>query len=242
MSSLISKGFSRKKSCAQNEKKTRTFIFSAGIIFAINSRSTTMILTIILLTITVLLLVGYMWSLKSRCNYFKKRGLPGPPPVFFFGHYQTLWSLLNLSEQLRQWTQQYGSIYGLFEGTRPMYVVSDVKFLHEVFVKQFASFNARSIPFLMKTVRNHQVHMFGASGITWRRQRHVISPTFSAAKLRLMSSLGTHCIQSLMDKLKIMEKKGEQFNIYELYRRLTMDIICKYFSLETFAFHHLRKE
>jgi len=194
-----------------------------------------MILTIVLLTITVCLIFAYVWTLKSRYHYFKRRGLPGPPSVFFFGHYLTLWSLSDLSEQLRRWTQQYGSIYGLLEGTRPMYVVSDVNFLYEVFDKQFSSFHSRSIPFLMKTVRGHQVHMFGASGSTWRRQRHVINPTFTTAKLRLMSSLVNHCMKSLMDKLKNMEKTREQFNIYEMYRRLAMDVICKYFFLEIFA-------
>ncbi|UJR17323.1 hypothetical protein I4U23_004218 [Adineta vaga] len=172
------------------------------------------------------LILGYMWTLKSHYSYFKERGLPGPRPLFFFGHYRTLWSLSDLSEQLRRWTQQYGSIYGLFEGTRPMYVVSNVDFLHEVYIKQFPLFNERSVPFLMKNVRGHQIHMFGASGSTWRRQRHVISPTFSAAKLKLMSPLINHCIHSLIDKLKIIEAKREQFNIYEMYRRLTMDVIC----------------
>jgi len=190
----------------------------------------TMMLTIVLLTTTICLIVSYVWMFKSRFDYFKRCGVPGPPPVFFFGHYLTLWSLPDLSEQLRRWTQQYGSIYGLFEGTRPMYVVSDVDFLHEVFAKQFTSFNSRSLPFLMKTVKGHQVHMFGADGLTWRRQRHVINPAFSAAKLRLMSSLVSRCIQSLMNKLKNMEEKGEQFDVYGMCRRLTMDVICKYFS------------
>ncbi|CAF1393416.1 unnamed protein product [Adineta steineri] len=186
-----------------------------------------MILTIFLLAITLCLILGYICILKSRCNYFKQRGLPGPSPVLFFGHYRILWSLPNLSEQLRQWTQQYGSIYGLLEGTRPMYVVSDVNFLQEVFIKQFASFNTRSIPFLMKKVKGHQVHMFGASGSTWHRQRHIINPTFSTAKLKLMPSSIHDCIQSLMNKLKNLDEKGEEFNIYEMYRRLTMDVICR---------------
>lgn len=193
-----------------------------------------MILTIILLTTVTCLIAGYVWTLKSRYDHFKQRGLAGPQPILFFGHYCKLWSLSDLSEQLRRWTRQYGSIYGLFEGTRPMYVVSDVNFLYEVFVKQFSSFDGHSIPFLMKEVRQHEVHMFGASGTTWRRQRSIINPTFSAAKLRLMSSLVSRCIQSLMDKLKSMEEKQEQFNIYVMYRRLTMDVICKYFFLLLF--------
>ena len=187
-----------------------------------------MILTTVLFTFVVCLITGYVWMVKSRFDYFKRSGIPGPSPVFFFGHYLTLWSLPDLSEQLRRWTQQYGSIYGLFEGTRPMYVVSDADFLHEVFVKQFPSFNGHSLPFLMKIVKGHQVHMFGACGLTWRRQRHVINPAFSPSKLRLMSSLVSHCIQSLMKKLKTTEEKEEQFDIYGMCRRLTMDVICKY--------------
>ncbi len=194
-----------------------------------------MILTAILLVITACLVIGYVWMFKTRFDYFKRSGVPGPPPLFFFGHYLTLWSLPDLSEQLRRWTRQYGSVYGLFEGTRPMYVVSDADFLHEVFTKQFTAFNGRSLPFLMKTVKGHQVHMFGADGLTWRRQRHVINPAFSPAKLRLMSSLVSHCIQSLMNKVKSMEKQGEQFDVYGLCRRLTMDVICKYFSHELFV-------
>lgn len=189
-----------------------------------------MILTIVLLITAVCLIVSYVWIIKARYDYFKSRGLAGPPPVFFFGHYLTLWSLPDLSEQFRRWTRQFGSIYGLFEGTRPMYVVSDVNFLYEVFVTQFSSFNIRSVPFLMREIKGHQIHMFGASGPTWRRQRHIINPTFSTNKLRSMSFLINRSIQSLMNKLKSMEEGGEQFNIYEMYRRLTMDVICKYFS------------
>jgi cytochrome P450 len=39
-----------------------------------------------------------------------------------------------------------------------------------------------------------------------------------------MSPLVNHCIQNLMNKL---EEKKEEFNIYEMYKRLTMDVICK---------------
>ena len=166
---------------------------------------------------------------KARYNYFKRSGIPGPSPFYFFGHYLTLWSLPDLSEQLRRWTRKYGSVYGLFEGARPMYVVSDADFLQEVFTKQFTAFNGRSLPFLMKTVKGHQVHMFGADGPTWRRQRQVINPAFSPAKLRLMSSLVSNCVQSLMNKLKSMEKEGNQFDVYGMCRRLSMDVICKYF-------------
>ena len=112
-----------------------------------------------------------------------------------------------------------------------MYIVSDVDFLQEVYIKQFASFHPRRLPFIMKQNLGRKTHIFAASGATWRRQRHVINPTFSTAKLKLMSPLVTNCIQSLMNKL---EEKKEEFNIYEIYKRLTMDVICRCaFDIET---------
>ena len=180
--------------------------------------------TSILLAILVCLIFAYIWNLKSKYEYFKKRGLPGPSPTFLFGHYWTIWSTPLYSRVLEKWTKQYGSIYGLFEGTRPMYVVSDVDFIQEVYIKQFASFHSRRLPFMMKPIVDNKTHMFVAGGSRWHRQRLVINPTFSTAKLKLMSPLMGQCIRSLMNKLA---DKNEEFDIYELYGRLTLDVICK---------------
>jgi hypothetical protein len=105
-----------------------------------------MLLTDILVVCFMTVLVIYLWILNSRYSYFEQRGIPTPPYSFFFGHYKTIWSTSLLTRQLQTWTRQFGSIYGLFEGTRPLYVVSDVEFLHEVLIKQFSSFHSRRLP------------------------------------------------------------------------------------------------
>jgi cytochrome P450 len=137
-----------------------------------------MYLTLILVTIVICLIVTYLWKLKSQYDYFKRHDIPGPPPVFLFGHYLIFWSTQFYSRQLQKWTQQYGSIYGLFEGSRPVYVVSDVDFVQEVYIKQFASFHSRRVPFIMKQNLGRKTHILAAHGTAWRRQRHVINPTF----------------------------------------------------------------
>ncbi|CAF4703224.1 unnamed protein product [Rotaria socialis] len=112
-----------------------------------------------------------------------------------------LWSAKSLSKQLKEWTGQYGSIYRLFIGTTPMYVVSDV-------IKQFSSFRS---PF----------------GSRWRRQRHATNPTFSSAKLKLMSPLVSGRIEAMLNKISTMTTtQHKEINMYELYKRLTMDVIC----------------
>ena len=45
-----------------------------------------------------------------------------------------------------------------------MYVVSDVDFLEEVYIKQFASFHSRRLPFIMKAIAGQKAHLLGADG------------------------------------------------------------------------------
>ncbi len=53
-------------------------------------------------------------------------------------------------------------------------------------------------------------------------------PTFSSAKLKLISPLVNECIKALLDKLsQMVNNEDKEINIYELYKRLTMDVICK---------------
>jgi len=104
-----------------------------------------MFLPVIFISIVICLIGSYLWTIHNCYNYFKHHGIPGPPHCFFFGHCKDLWSAKSFAIQLQQWTRQHGSIYGIFEGPRPMYIVSDVDFLEEVYIKQFSSFHTRFI-------------------------------------------------------------------------------------------------
>lgn len=179
--------------------------------------------TLFICLLTVIYL--YLRALNNRYSYFQQREIPSPPYRFFFGHYKTIWSVPLLTHQFRAWTRQFGSIYGLFEGTRPLYVVSDVEFLQEVFIKQFSSFHSRRIPFILRKSIGNNVHVLAAEGAKWHRQRQILNPAFSSAKLKQMSSKIHECVDSLMKKLD--ENCEQQLNIYLLYKRLTMDVICK---------------
>jgi cytochrome P450 len=185
-----------------------------------------MIVTLCLLTSVICLLAAYLWTIHRSYDYFKQRHIPGPAHRFFFGHFKTLWTTKRYSQQLREWTCRYGSIYGLYEGTRPLYVVSDVEFLHEVYIKQFSSFHSRRVPFLARMGIGTPENLFGSSGMTWRRQRHIISPTFSLAKMKLMLPIVNQCVDIFMSKLSTMHANKQEFNVYDMYKRMTMDIIC----------------
>ncbi|CAF4020068.1 unnamed protein product [Rotaria sordida] len=167
-------------------------------------------------------------TINNRHDYFKRLGISGPQHRFFFGHYKDLWSVKSISRQLQQWICQYSSIYGLFMGTTLMYVVSDVGFLQEVYIKQFSSFHSLNIANILRIEDSESVHLLRASRARWRRQRHFLNPTFSSAKLKLMSTLVHGCIEVMLNKLSQMtNNEHTEIHIYELYKRLTMNVICR---------------
>jgi len=181
-------------------------------------------LSIILLLICIGLMTYYFSLVRQRYQYFSRLGIPTPPYRFFFGHFKTLWSSESFSRQLQSWTKEYGKIYGIYEGTAPTFVVSDPDFLQEIFVKQSTIFPSRKDFFAGAKIQN----VFTSSGAKWRRHRHVLNPTFSAAKLKLMSPLINGCITNAMEKITDHVTSDNEFNIYTYYKRMTMDVICKY--------------
>ncbi|CAF1257314.1 unnamed protein product [Didymodactylos carnosus] len=186
-----------------------------------------MLLTIILLTIIICLLLTYVLILLNRYQYFKQRNIPTPPYRFFFGHLKTLWNAQLKSKQLQEWTKIYGKIYSLFEGSTPVYVVSDVNLLQEIFIKQISNFNARKLTLTPIPPTSPHASLLITGGNTWKRQRQVTNPTFTTTKLKQMSALIKDCVDAFMSKLPRHCDSGEEFNIYALYKRMTMDVIFR---------------
>ena len=182
-----------------------------------------MFLSLILLVICLGLIGYYVFQIRKRYEYFVERGIPTPPFHYIFGHLKALWNAASFHRQLESWTKQYGRIYGIFQGANPTLIVSDPDFLQEVFIKQFHIFHTRRSIFENNKIR----HLVSTSGAQWRRHRHVMNPTFSAAKLKLMSPLINGCISNFMEKLVSHANDNTEFNIYTYYKRMTMDVICK---------------
>lgn len=185
-----------------------------------------MVLLSIILLCIVIFLIFYMTY--ERFSYFSIRSIPCPPiSSVIFGHLSDLWSAHSYSEQLRKWTLEYGSIYGIFEGIHPVYVISDVKLIQEVFVTQFNRFYARRIPLANRILGEERLHVFATNSYEqWKRQRTILTPAFSSSKMKRLIPIIDSCLDIFMEQLLL--KKNEKFiNILDLYKRLIMDMICK---------------
>jgi cytochrome P450 len=181
---------------------------------------------LVLFCVFAVLLAGAV--VLYRFCYFSLRSIASPPVrSLVFGHLFDLWSVHSYSEQLRQWTSQYGPVYGLFEGIRPVYVVSDISFIEQVFVQQFHRFPRRRSTLTNRLLGRAHSNVFSADvHQQWKTQRTILNPTFSAAKMKRLLPSVEQCVDLFVERLDSVGCRTT-INIYEMYKRLTMDVICQ---------------
>lgn len=121
-------------------------------------------------------------------RYFSSRSTPGPDPSLFFGNLRQLWNCKSVSRQLQIWTKKYGSIYGLYEGAyQRVWVVSDVTFLEDVFIRQYSLFTSRRPIAIFLNPNEKYPSLLNAKGDKWKHQRKVMNTIFSTMKLKVSS-------------------------------------------------------
>nr|CDJ82292.1 Cytochrome P450 domain containing protein [Haemonchus contortus] len=183
-----------------------------------------MLLLVIALSSLLAFISYYYWQL----DYWKRRGIPGPPGMIFLGN---MYELTDRSKPvglvLREWTKTYGKVYGIQEGLRRTIVISDVDMIRELFIKKFDYFYGRKNNVIGGDVENDsRVHVFEAQGVRWKRLRAISSPAFSSGSLKKIRPTVESSVLALME---FFEKKADKkaFDIYPFYKEFTMDVICR---------------
>jgi thromboxane-A synthase len=191
-----------------------------------------MIVTFILFLI---LLSVYLLHVHVCYQFFKRLRIGGPSPTFFLGNVGDFARTQRMSISIRNWTKQFGRIYGYFEGHTPILVISDPDILNKIFLQHFSKFHSRRQFPLEDRSTTKGVHLFSATGDKWRRQRSIINPTFSPLKIKRMLPIINDCVSDLMIKLEeFTETASLGFDIYKSYKSLTMDLIWRCcFSIKT---------
>uniref|UniRef100_A0A915EUA7 Phosphatidylinositol 4-kinase type 2 n=1 Tax=Ditylenchus dipsaci TaxID=166011 RepID=A0A915EUA7_9BILA len=127
----------------------------------------------------------------------------------------------NPALHLQQWTQQYGSVYGIQEGRVNILVVSDVEMLKELFIKKFDCFHGRKLAPLNGHVdTDARVHMFQARGARWKRLRTACSSSFPYKILKKKRSPSSSLkMKNLMAFKSKMVKMASQAALSMLFGR-----------------------
>lgn len=174
----------------------------------------------------VILVAYWAWKRRRSLTLLKRHGIPGPKADFFFGN------MLHVQNKnviaINKWIKEYGKVIGIFE-VGPTVVIADADLARQIQIKDFPLFPHRRIlldeggfdanPKYEVSIIAHEI-----SPQRWKEQRALITSAFTSSKIRASVPLVREGLDVLMENIQSEAGKGD-FDIYDLFQRLTMDTI-----------------
>ncbi|XP_064091726.1 cytochrome P450 3A29-like isoform X4 [Macrobrachium nipponense] len=158
-------------------------------------------------------------------------GYTGPPRHLIFGNLKELGELNgNHRNAWRKLIDKYGSQVGnlegkslaLYTGGIPIVVVTNPEVIKYIGIKNIDNFTNRLFSGL-----DRDKSLLSIRDDRWRFIRHTLTPTFSPAKMKLMSETINGVISVTMDIIEEHIKEKKSLNIYRLFHGLTLEVIGK---------------
>ncbi|GBN26629.1 Cytochrome P450 3A21 [Araneus ventricosus] len=179
-----------------------------------------------LLSVAVVLWLAWRWK---KLSLWQNLGIPGPKPNLIFGNLLELYKKGPLKCH-EEWVKKYGRVLGYFYGMKPVLLVTDPYLLKNIFIKDFNKFINREAfnplhKYSLKDKRSQTVLIL--PGQAWKDVRSVLTPTFTTSKMKQMSGSMNSSIETMLEILQEKAQKGIVFDIFDVYQRLTMDVITK---------------
>uniref|UniRef100_A0A671S5H0 Thromboxane-A synthase n=1 Tax=Sinocyclocheilus anshuiensis TaxID=1608454 RepID=A0A671S5H0_9TELE len=156
------------------------------------------------------------YSILERC------GIKHPKPSPFFGNLMMFRD--GFFKAQSDLIKKYGRICGYYIGRRPIVIIADPDMLRQVMVKEFSKFpNRMTVRGMTKPMSDSLIMLKGEQ---WKRVHSILTPTFSAAKMKEMVLLINMATETLVRNLKSHAESGNSFNIHKCFGCFTMDVIA----------------
>lgn len=125
-----------------------------------------------------------IWKWLRQKNYFKKLNIhKGPTPLPFFGNILTIFGK-GVADADLEWTKKYGKVFGIFEGSQPVIMVADTKFLKAVTIKNFNNFRNRRRLEGFASEEPFRSFLTVLEDDEWKSVRAIVTTTFTSGKLK----------------------------------------------------------
>ncbi|XP_075546639.1 cytochrome P450 3A2-like isoform X6 [Dermacentor variabilis] len=168
----------------------------------------------------------FIWR-RNHFNYFKKLGIPGPTPNWIWGnlleyHYMESYKVVG------KWIEEYGSVFGFFNGDVPFVVLNDLDFIEYVYVRNFRNFVDRGN--IMVTNEMHPVlgkSLLHVGGAEWKSLRSPVARSLSAAKLKLMVPQLEEDAELFTKSLVEYADTDAEIHMLPKFEELTMDYTAR---------------
>lgn len=174
--------------------------------------------TWVLLATSLVLL--YLYGTYSH-GLFKKLGIPGPRPLPYFGN--ILGYRKGVDHFDKKCFQQYGKMWGFFDGRQPVLAITDPDMIKTVLVKECYSVFTNRRSFGPRGAMRSAVSL--AEDEEWKRIRTLLSPTFTSGKLKEMFPIISHYGDLLVSNLRKEAEKGKPVTMKDIFGAYSMDVI-----------------
>lgn len=116
----------------------------------------------ILYGVIILIIVLYYYN-TSKFDFWKKRGIPGPKPVIFFG---TIKDVILQKKLLLEYYKEIYDTYkdapliGFFIKTMPILMIKDPALIKDVLITDSTIFTGRGVSYSKKVFKIIALHFF----------------------------------------------------------------------------------
>lgn len=164
---------------------------------------------------------------KIKLNFWKKRGVVGPEPIFFFGTLpkDVVLRRKNLIEYFRNIYNTYKNVplVGLFIQTEPVLMINDPELIKDVLITDSAAFTTRGFH-RSATAEPADNHIFYVKTDKAQPVRTKVTPIFTPSKLRNMVPLLLQRSKIFKDWLDTLLSQNKQINYSNVAEQYTADL------------------
>ena len=175
---------------------------------------------------TILAWIAFAFTYKimiTPYSFFKQLNIPNPTADSLLGNLRQL-AVTGFNEFILQNIKEFGNIFGIYIGRRPVLCIADPEILKQILVKDFDKFTNRS------KIINHMRKpmdegLLVARDNAWKKIRAATSPTFTSGKLKQTVPLICECIKSLEDNFQKAVTENKSIDAWLACGKFTSDVI-----------------
>lgn len=161
------------------------------------------------LAVVTLVLYGIIDYMRTY-SFWSSRGIKGPTPLPYFGNALTYF-FRSIAEVDIENHEKYGKVYGVFEGRKPVLIVSDPVVIEKICVTHFREFQKQLEINSPDPLDLNQI--LGLDGDDWKRVRTAITSGLTGSKLKSMAE-----VLDTRDMMDYIESNlGSVFNLRHLF-------------------------
>lgn len=185
---------------------------------------------IVTLSLVVTVLVAIYQYIRYKQSYFERVQVPHLKPTFIVGNQGAmLTKKRSFLDQVRWLYDQVPpdyKYYGFYDFTTPTIMLKDPDLIKDITVKYFDNCTDHTAFTIDELDPLFSKNLFALRGQKWREFRAMLSPSFTASKLKGMFNLINKCALDFKEYLRKENNESVPIDTKDLFTRYTNDVIA----------------